>query len=603
MKRDLNRRAFLESLGAYTAGGALLSQLCNRRASGSADAQAATWNAPPVLVNPNILVIMVDQMRAPMWLTASQMTTLAQQFLPNIFGRLRNHAYNFQQYYVAATVCTASRATLLTGLYAPQTAMYLNNGGSGPDLNPAFPTWASALALVNPAYRDNCWWFGKWHLSNCDTSDPLAPYGFHTRTYPGGEACNPSPNGAANEGTDGGTFGKIVDANDAQIAGDFIGWLQGQAPSSAPPVQPWCATVSLINPHDIAYAPAWFTNPCPPSGVPIPSVYFPPPAMPPLGCPQALLSSLPSPWNYENLNKVTGKPKAQLNLLQYMNQQDGRVTDWVQFLNQYYWLLYYVDQQVGAILNALQGSGQAGNTIIIFTSDHGEYGGSHGLHGKGFTAYDESIHVPFYVKFPGQPATYAMSQMCSSVDVFGLICDLATGGNAQWRQVCPDLISRQSLWSFLYQGAAETRLAPALGIPYVLHTCDLSTSSHIVCLRTRTSNPTQPGAKLAIYSEWAPCTVVPDNTAPDYEFYDYNPATSNNTREMGNDYSSSNPAVAAYLAELGAWGPPATGLIASELNAPLVGAGTGGLPLSQAQAAARQSYFDAVSGPGVCTGG
>ena len=622
-KNCFTRRTFLERFGAAGMGGAAMSQLLNQGsiaqnafgqpdfASADALRNSVPWQPPPLLTNPNILIIMVDQMRFPTWLSSSQMTTLSQQFLPNISGAIQNNAYSFPQYYVAATVCTASRATLLTGLYAPQTAMYIGDSqGPSPDLSPAFPTWAATMAALNPAYQNNCWWFGKWHLSVCNSVNPLRVYGFNTRTYPGGASKNPSPDGFANEGTDGGTFHGRVFANDAQIAGDFIGWLQGQAPSAGPPSTPWCATVSLINPHDLSAAPAWLQPPYPPVGVPIPSVYFPPPAFPPPGGPSALYASLPSPWNYENLQKVTGKPSLQLAYQDSVNKKDGKVVDWVLFLNQYYWLQNYVDQQVGAVLTALANSGQAGNTVIIFTSDHGEYAGSHGLHGKGSAAYEESIHVPLYVKFPGQTGCVAMNQMCSSVDVYGLICDLATSGGGFWRQACPDLASRQPLWSFLYQNAPETRIAPVLGIPYIFHTCDTNETqtnkSHLVCLRTKADpgNATQPGAKLAIYSKWAFCTVIPDDTPPDYEFYDYNPLTAKNYRETGNDYLSTDQAtqdtIAEYLQELGTWGPPATGLIGSELNAPLIGTGTDGLPLSQAQAAARQKYFDAISGPGAC---
>jgi len=42
------------------------------------------------------------------------------------------------------------------------------------------------------------------------------------------------------------------------------------------------------------------------------------------------------------------------------------------------------------------------NTIFIFTSDHGEYGSSHGLQGKGGTVYDEGIRVPLIVRFKTQ---------------------------------------------------------------------------------------------------------------------------------------------------------------------------------------------------------
>jgi len=287
-------------------------------------------------------------------------------------------------------------------------------------------------------------------------------------------------------------------------------------------------------------------------------------------------------------------------------------SDWTLFLNQYYWLQRAVDQQVGRILNAL--GSQAANTIIVFTADHGEYGGSHGLHDKGYAAYDESLHVPLFVKFPGKTGWIPMNQMCSSVDFFGLICDLATSGSGAWRQDYPDLANRQSIWNFLYeQNATETRIAPTLGIPYILHTSDVTqqaggvTKAHIVCLRTKAnaSNAVQPGAKLAIYSEWASCSTIPDGTPPDYEFYDYNPATTNNTGEMGNDYYPSatqssaqiqitQATISQYLNALGSW-EPAAGLIGSELNAPLTGNG-----LSQAQQTARQTYFNYVYGTGAC---
>jgi arylsulfatase A-like enzyme len=122
----------------------------------------------------------------------------------------------------------------------------------------------------------------------------------------------------------------------------------------------------------------------------------------------------------------------------------------------------------------------ANNTIVIFLSDHGEYAGSHGLHTKGFAVYDESISVPFYVQFPGQTGSIPMNQMCSAVDLFGLICDLGHGGSGQWRLAYPDLANRQSMWSFLYNNSSETRVAPApVGLPYIFHTFDQAITPQI----------------------------------------------------------------------------------------------------------------------------
>ena len=593
------------------AAGALLGAAGVRSGSAQTNPGPGTWTPPPVLKNPNILIVMVDQMRPPMWMNASQSAALPQTILPNIMGRIQNNSYNFEQFFVAATICTASRACLLTGLYAPQTGMYANANPGTPSLNPAFPTWGDAVATLNPAYRGNVWWFGKWHLSSAVVASPLLPYGFNTRTYPGGPPpYNPSPNANPNEGADGGPFNGVTWASDAMIVNDFIGWIQGQPPTAGQPSSPWCATVSLQNPHDIAFAPAWLQNtPFPPTGVAPQSVYFPPPS----GSlsPPSFYGSQPSPWNYENLQQVTDKPALQYQFSTTLNKGDAAVTNWVLFLNQYFWLQNLVDQQVGLVLNALAASPFANNTIIVFLSDHGEYAGSHGLHDKGGAVYDESIRAPLNVQFPGQTGSIAMNQMCSGVDLFGLICDLASGGSGQWRLAYPDLSNRQSIWSFLSNNSNETRIAPApVGIPYILHSFDDSPqdpNSHIVCLRTKLNVAAGAiGAKLAIYSNWAPCTAYPDSSPQDFEFYDYNPQTTNNTSEMGNDYYSTNPTtqntIAEYQKVLGSWGPPGSGIIGSELNAPLVGIGTDGNPLAQAQAAAQEAFFNSGNGAGTCPG-
>ncbi|HTT63607.1 MAG TPA: sulfatase-like hydrolase/transferase [Bryobacteraceae bacterium] len=598
---SITRRGFLERLGA----GALLGAgLCRNRLTGASD--TASWTPPPVLKNPNMLVIMVDQLRPPMWMDGfSQPLT---QALPNIAGQIQNCSYNFSEFYVAATVCIPSRSAMLTGLYAPQVSMYvtslLNAVSTPPALNPAYPTWGQALAALNPAYQGNVWWFGKWHVCPCNSRSPLQAYGFQTSKYPGGSAppYNPSPNGAANEGTDGGQYGNLVWANDSMIAGDFTSWLVAQPSNGGP----WCATVSFVNPHDITYAPAWLTSSLPPDGVPQPlSVYFPAP----VGPPPNFYSNPPSSWNYENLTQIPNKPSLQLNYLTYLNKTDWAVTDWVLFLNQYFWLQQYVDQQIGSVLDALEGSAFANNTIVLFLSDHGEYAGSHGLHTKGFGAYDESIRVPLCVRFPGQATQIPMNQMCSAVDFFGLICDLATGGSGQWALAYPDLADRQSIWSFLYNNSSETRVAPApVGLPYVLHTCDeggnVFANPHITCLRTKHDpNAGAIGAKLAFYRNWTPCTTYPDASPPQPEFYDYNPQTANNTAETGNDYYSNNATtqntIEQYQQILGNWGAPGTpgtGIIANELNAPLIGTGTDGNPLTQAQAIAQQNYINYVNG-------
>ena len=79
----------------------------------------------------------------------------------------------------------------------------------------------------------------------------------------------------------------------------------------------------------------------------------------------------------------------------------GRAAAWLPFLDLYMKLQHQVDEQIGRVLGALGSRPQvAANTVVVFTSDHGEYGASHGLRGKGAGAYEEGISVPLIVYDP-----------------------------------------------------------------------------------------------------------------------------------------------------------------------------------------------------------
>ncbi len=72
------------------------------------------------------------------------------------------------------------------------------------------------------------------------------------------------------------------------------------------------------------------------------------------------------------------------------------------FIGEYYAMIEHMDTQIGRVLDALDNSGQAENTLIIFTSDHGLAVGKHGLLGKQ-NQYDHSVRAPFIVKGPNVP--------------------------------------------------------------------------------------------------------------------------------------------------------------------------------------------------------
>ncbi len=86
-------------------------------------------------------------------------------------------------------------------------------------------------------------------------------------------------------------------------------------------------------------------------------------------------------------------------------------------------LVKQIDEKVGDILNALEDTGQIDNTIIIFSSDHGDYLGDHGLTGKG-TFYEGSIKVPLLVRLPERSETKTWEDPVSIEDITATILSL-----------------------------------------------------------------------------------------------------------------------------------------------------------------------------------
>src|SRR4029077_2314511 len=112
--------------------------------------------------------------------------------------------------------------------------------------------------------------------------------------------------------------------------------------------------------------------------------------------------------------------------------------NWLAFLDLYAKLQREGDQHVGRVLHPLSRHPDvAANTVVIFTADHGEYGASHGLRGKGASAYEEATRIPLIVKDLRGVLTGATRQprrqLSSSVDVAPLLLTIANGSEA-WRQ-------------------------------------------------------------------------------------------------------------------------------------------------------------------------
>jgi uncharacterized sulfatase len=97
----------------------------------------------------------------------------------------------------------------------------------------------------------------------------------------------------------------------------------------------------------------------------------------------------------------------------------------------------YSDSQVGRVMDAIDGT--IPDALVIYTSDHGDMLGSHGLHGKGPCAYEEIVRIPFIVRFPGSASgNVATTSLVSHIDVVPTVLDYFGIG-------IPDLLQGHSL--------------------------------------------------------------------------------------------------------------------------------------------------------------
>ena len=94
-----------------------------------------------------------------------------------------------------------------------------------------------------------------------------------------------------------------------------------------------------------------------------------------------------------------------------------------QHLADYYAIIAHVDEQIGRILDTLEETRQAQNTIVIFAADNGLAVGQHGLMGKQ-NLYDHSIRVPLIFSGPGIAENQRADTLCYLHDIFPTLCDL-----------------------------------------------------------------------------------------------------------------------------------------------------------------------------------
>ncbi|MFI9410465.1 sulfatase-like hydrolase/transferase [Nocardia gamkensis] len=356
---------------------------------GTLAAKAAAASAS----QPNILVIMTDQERADV--------VLPPGFTLPARAGVEAAGVRFAMHHTPTAPCSPARSAFFTGLHAPATGMTDNVRGNdligavlgpthawSPNLDTTIPTVGTVLK--NAGYQTA--YIGKWHLSEPVGTDSsaLSAYGFD-------EAYDLLSGGGPNEGT----------REDPGVVAGAVDWLRRHGRDR----RPWLCVVSMVNPHDMMYCPRFYRlEDVPDHGADVPPNF------------ESDLSAKPRVQTaWRTMNEAVGGL-----MPNDVDSPLGR-TQWRQWGNWYLELLRRTDDSMAEVLDALDRSGGAADTVVVRVADHGELGGAHGLRQKGAMIYRENNRVPLVIADPRNPATHGTSTaaLTSHIDLVPTLAALA----------------------------------------------------------------------------------------------------------------------------------------------------------------------------------
>ena len=327
---------------------------------------------------PNILYIMTDQQ------TANMMSCSGRDWVntPNI-DRIAQKGIRFERAYCTNPVCIPSRFSLFTGRYPEAIGMRSNDYKYLPKFDESILTDAMGNTFRKGGY--DCFYAGKQHFPGYTPED----IGFEVIT---------------NEQRD-------------QLADITASFLKAEHD------KPWLYVASFINPHDICYkaiVDSLESNGSVSERLKNSNEYRT----------MKLYDSIPTKIDesefFENFcpplpnNNADQEDKPAI-LDEFLNQRGFKRfaadnytdNDWRMHRYVYKMLTEIVDKEIGVVLDALEESGNYENTLVVFTSDHGDLDGSHLFEHKTLL-YEEAINIPLLISHPGNLPKGVSSKVITS---------------------------------------------------------------------------------------------------------------------------------------------------------------------------------------------
>jgi arylsulfatase A-like enzyme len=281
---------------------------------------------------------------------------------PNL-DALAARGTRFTSAYTTFPLCTPARASLFSGRM-PHILDVMNN-----NLPLADVYREQTLGHLFSRSGYDCAYGGKWHVTQIAMQDGFA-------------------------------FRRISGFDDNALPTAAIEFLH------TPREQPFLLVTSFDNPHNICEHSR--NQPLPWGEVPLAAIE---------DCPNLPPNFSAGPHEPEALRVYAERAG------KFRRRPAYTAARWRLMRHVYYRLVEKVDAQIGQILDALRETGQEENTLVVFTSDHGDMAGAHELNQK-HSLYDESARVPLIVAGPGVAAGHIVDEPVSFVDVLPTVCDL-----------------------------------------------------------------------------------------------------------------------------------------------------------------------------------
>jgi len=328
---------------------------------------------------PNILIFMTDHQRADTVLPEHPAPT------PNLSAFVAD-GVTFTQTYCPSPHCCPSRATFFSGLYPSRHGVWnnvCNDQALSRGLRPGVRLWSEDLDEAGY----HLVWSGKWHVSVVETPQDrgwtelnvsACQVNEHHTDWQTYRRVATAPSGRRGEGqilrpgygtyTLYGSSGDQTNPHDERVVADAIEAL----PDLAKMPGPWGMFVGAIGPHDPYVVPGKYLD-------------------------RIDLDAVPLPASYED--SLADKPAI------YRRMRDMRFAQLSQRevregIRHFWAYCAYLDDLFGRLLDALDATGQADNTLVLYCSDHGDYCGDHGLFAKGIPCFRGAYHVPAVVRWP-----------------------------------------------------------------------------------------------------------------------------------------------------------------------------------------------------------